>query len=82
MKQYKYEINRKAICKYSIDRTNFTSYLNFSDMYKHIEKILLASKVAVILPQPVWMNKSGQVVEDEMDSYGFKVPIEITRPDM
>ena len=38
MKTYKYEIKRKSISKYAIDRTNFTIYLNFSDMYDHIEK--------------------------------------------
>ena len=28
------------------------------------------------------MNKSGEVVQEEKDSFGFKAPIEIIRPDM
>ena len=51
-------------------------------MYDHIERIMRASNVAKVLDEPVNMNKDGQIVDDEMDGYGFKVPIEITRPDM
>lgn len=51
-------------------------------MYKHIQRILLLSKVARELPQPVWMNKQGQVVDNKRDAFCFKVPIEIHMPDL
>ena len=65
-----------------MDRSNFTNYLNFFDMYHHIKKILLRSKVAIKLDNPVWMNEAGDVVDDKMDAMGYKVDIKIQRPDL
>ena len=75
-------LKQKSISEYAIDRSNFTTYLNFADMYNHIERILLLSNVARRLDQAVNMNEAGETVTDEKDGYGFKVPIEIHRPDM
>ena len=51
-------------------------------MYNHIEKILLLSKIAEPLQEPVLMNMNGEIVRNELDGYGMKVPINITIPDM
>lgn len=51
-------------------------------MYNHIEHIMVKSKVAEYLDEPVVMNKSGKIVEDEKEGYRYKVPIKITRPDL
>ena len=51
-------------------------------MYHHIKKILLRSKVAIKLDNPVWMNEAGDVVDDKMDAMGYKVDIKIQRPDL
>ena len=76
-------IKSKSGKKYALDRANFTSYLNFKDMYDHIEDILVHdSKVATYFDTPKYMNRDGDVVEDEADSYGLKCNIKINRPDM
>lgn len=75
-------INKKTLSQYSIDRSNFSNYLNFSDMYNHIQKILVQSGIAVTLNEPVPMNRNGDIVRDENNGFGFNVPIKITRPDM
>ena len=75
-------INKKTLSKYSIDRSNFSNYLNFSDMYDHIQRILIKSGIAIALERPVTMNQNGDIVSDEKDGFGFNVPIKITRPDM
>ena len=80
--RYKQYLKQKTIDQYAIDCSNFTSYRNFSDMYNHIEKILLMSKVATQLEEPVSMSKDGKQVPDKIQGYGLKVPIQITRPDM
>ena len=46
-------------------------------MYDFTEKNLLEAKAAVKLDTPVWMDKAGNVVE-EQDSFGCKVGIKIT----
>ena len=82
MKRHRNELRSKTVSQYAIDRSNFTTYLNFSDMYNHIEKIMLKSKIAQELESAVWMSKEGQIVDDEIDAFGYKVTIRMTRPDM
>ena len=76
-------LRSKSGKKYAFDRSNFSTYLNFSDMYEHIEDILVYdSKVAIKFDKPVWMDNDGNIVVNEDDSYGCKVSIDIIRPDM
>ena len=75
-------LQTKTLSMYAIDRSNFTNYLNFCDMYFHIQKILLKSKIAIELDKPVPMDIKGNIVSDEKDGFGFNVPIQITRPDL
>ena len=82
LQRYKHLLRSKVTSAYSVDRSNFTTYLNFIDMYHHIKKILLKSLIASKLDPPVWMNESGEVVEDEMKAMGYKVDIKIDRPDL
>ena len=82
LKRYKHLLRSKVTSAYSVDRSNFTTYLNFIDMYLHIKKILLQSKVASRLENPVWMNEAGEVVQDEMLALGYKVDVKIDRPDL
>ena len=80
--RHKHELRNKPVSGYSIDRANFTNYLNFSDMFDHIEKIMIKSGIARPFPEPVWMSQSGEIVASEDEGYGMKVTIDIHRPDM
>ena len=43
--------------KYALDCSLWTTFMNFDDMYSHIEKAMVEdSHIATKLPQPVWMN--------------------------
>ena len=69
--------------KYAVDCCNWTTYLNFANIYKHIEDILVHdSMIARKLETPQWMDINGNVVDKEEDAYGCKVEIVLERPDM
>ena len=61
LKRNKYQLRSKVAKKYAIDRSNWTSYLNFRDMYLHIKDILVNdSKIATKLPEPIWVDCKGE----------------------
>ena len=67
--------------KYELNQANWTTYQNFSQMYEVIEQEMITAGVAVMLPEPVWMNAKGEHVE-EGDAFGCKVTLDITKPEM
>ena len=76
-------LHSKSGKKHAVDHCNFTTYLNFVDIYEHIEDIFVYdSKTARKLDEPQWMDMEGNVVEKEENSYGCKVEIVIERPDL
>ena len=42
-----HKIRSKNGKKYAVDRSNFTSYLNFKDMYDQIEEVLIEIKLTI-----------------------------------
>ena len=83
MKRNRHRIRSKSGKKYAVDRSYWSSYLNFNDMYSHIEDVLVYdSKIATKFDEPVWMDKNGIIVSNEMDGFGMKCTIDINRPDM
>jgi len=53
----------------------------FAQMYESIEEEIIVAGVATLLNEPVWMNANSDVVEKE-DACGYKVTIDITKPEM
>ena len=52
-------------------------------MYEHIEDILVFDpKVATKYKDPIWVNKKGEQMFSEEQSFGCKVTIDLHRPDM
>ena len=83
MKRNRHLLRNKPGRRYSVHRSDWTAYINFRNMYLHIQDILVNdSKIARLLPEPVWMNEKGEVVDNEEDAMGCKVSIDIHRPDM
>ena len=68
--------------KYAIDRSSWTTIMNFSNMYNHAESVMIESGIAHKLQSPQWMDKHGNVVEDESQSAGCKVEVQLDRPHM
>ena len=80
LKRNKHMLRSKSGKKYAFDRANFSTYLNFCDMYDHIEDILVFdSNIATKFTEPIWVNKQGERVLREEDSFGCKVSIDIER---
>jgi len=67
--------------KYELDRSNWTTYQNFRQMYSCIEDALIECGVAIKLDKPVWMDSKGDIVSKE-DADGMKVAIKIIRPEL
>ena len=42
----------------------------------------MIQRFAIKLPDPVWVDRDGNVVEDEKDSFGCKTDIKIIKPEM
>ena len=83
MRRNRSTLKSKVGKKIAVDRSNFTTYLNFRDVYDHVEEVLVnESKIATRFEDPVWMDKEGNVVENENKSYGLKVALDLHRPDM
>ena len=67
--------------KFELDRSNWTTYHNFDQMYNCFSNEMVYANVAELLPEPVWMNKEGDVIKEE-ESFGCKVTHKISHPDM
>jgi hypothetical protein len=82
LKRHANELELKKAVKYELERDNFVTYANFSEMYDAIEDLLVnVAKVADKLPEPVWMNENGEVVM-ELESCGMKNTIKINFPEL
>ena len=71
----------KRAQKYELGRSAWSIYANFEQIYDQIGEEMEDSGVATKLNEPVWMDKSGEEV-DEDDFFDCKVTRMITRPDM
>ena len=77
LKRNKQKIRSKTPKKFALDRTQWTTYMNFDDMYRHVEEVMIESNIAERLPEPLWMDASGRVVDNEHQASGCKVEIKV-----
>ena len=68
--------------KEALDRSSWTTIMNFSDMYGHVEQVMVDSMIATRLPEPQWMDRNGVIVPDEESAAGCKVEVTLNRPDL
>ena len=80
MRRYKDIIESNRGRRFEAARHNWTNYRNFSNMYLDIERILVDTKLAHHLPEPVWMNNLGEVVQNHAKSDGCKVQVSLDIP--
>ena len=81
MKRNDHLIQSKRGAKYALNRSIWSTYRNFNNMYSHIYNEMEEAGVAKRKETPVWMDRHGYIVE-EKDSLGCKVTHDIIRPDM
>jgi len=72
------DYNKKG-AKYELDRENWTTYANFSDMYLHIYDEMENAKVATCYDKPMWQDFDGNPYL-EKDAFGCKVTYNLTHP--
>ena len=82
LRRNKDAIRAKPGRRFALDRSSWTTIMNFSDMYEHVEQVMIDSKIATRLPQPQWMDKNGVIVPDEESAVGCKVEVTLNRPDL
>jgi len=81
MRRHGDKIGGKRGQKYSLGRTNCSTYVNFGDIYDHNIEEMEAAGVAVRREEYIWMDRSGCIV-DESDALGYKVTHNLIHPDM
>ena len=67
--------------KFELDRSEWTTYPNFCQMYDLIIDEMIYCNLAKKLDQPQWQNKNGQVCDEE-EAFGCKVTHRVTLSDM
>ena len=67
--------------KYELNRQNWTTYENFANMYSHIIDEMVDAGVARELEEPVWMDKHGTRVSEDI-AFGCKVFHGLIHPNM
>ena len=81
MRRHKNQIVSRRGAKYELNRQNWTTYANFSNMYNHAIDAMVEAGIAVKLDVPVWMDRNGNVCSEE-DAFGCKIHHKLLRPDM
>ncbi len=82
MERHEQEICTKRTEKYAGNRTDWSTYTNFKQMYDKCYSQMLLGGLAKPLPEPVYMDKRGKVVEkDNPSAYGLPVTQELIDPD-
>ena len=79
LKRHKDKLTTNKGRLFELNRTNWTLYRNFRDMYIDVERHMVDAKVAETLNEPSWMDKDGNIVS-ECESYGMKVSTKLTHP--
>ena len=68
--------------KFELDRSQWTTYMNFFAMYNRFADEMAYAKVASKFEEPQWMDRDGKVLDREDTSFGCKVTHNILRPDL
>jgi hypothetical protein len=85
LEKYQHKITSKKGRRYELDRSKWTRYKNFHNMYTCIEEEMVDAGVAVELDVPVYMDHVGNLVSGigrKEKIKGMKVKVDLRRPDM
>lgn len=81
MKRNKHIVSAKKAVKFDTKRDEWCTYHNFKEMYEEVYTLLVSTGLAVKHDLPVWRNKDGEIVEQEVDSFGLESAYELIHPD-
>lgn len=78
-KRYDTVFDCKKGQKFELDRSHWCTYSNFCQMYDEVAKEMVDAGIAVEFPVPVWMDRYGNIVEEDF-AYGCQVTHDVKRP--
>jgi hypothetical protein len=81
MKRNRHLIRSKKGVKFEAKRAEWCTYDNFVQMYEEVYKQMVACGIASKVDRKVHVDKSGNIVEFEADSYGLPTQYLMQRPD-
>ena len=64
-----------------MDRDNWTTYRNFSNMYDNVIEDMCNTGVAEKLDSPMWMNRDGEKCQ-HIEAFGCKVTFRMKHSDI
>lgn len=68
--------------KFAVSRDQWCIWTNFADMYDNVYEAMTEAKVAEKLETPAFMDKKGNIVDNEKDAYGRKCTHKLIEPSM
>jgi len=74
-------LEKKAAQKFAKDRSEWSVYRNFEQMYDEVYEAMEKVGVAEKLEEPMWVDSEGNPTE-ESKAHGRKATHKLTRPDM
>ena len=80
-KRHKDRLATQTAKKFEQKCKNWTQYRFFREMYSDVYRVMVEAGLATKLRHPIWIDKNGKPVLDELDGSGFKVNIDLTHPD-
>ena len=75
-------IERKATQKFAKDRSEWSVYRNFVQMYEEVYDAMVEAGVAEKLEEPMWVDVNGNACDEEQAFGSRKATHTLTRPDM
>ena len=75
-------IERKATQKFAKDRSEWSVYRNFAQMYDEVYEAMVDAGVAKKLEEPMWVDMEGNATDEENAFGKKKATHTLTRPDM
>ena len=82
LKRNEHNIKSTTPKKITLDRSYWTTFMNFDNMYPHVEEVMIESNIAKRLPENNFMNAQGREVNNERDAVGCKVEVDLLRLDL
>ena len=73
-------LSTKAGNRFDVNREDWCTSANFEKMYDDVYAKMVDARVAIELPDDVWLDAEGKVVEKQEDAIGRKTKYIMTRP--
>jgi hypothetical protein len=81
MKQNKHLFKARKGIKFDSKRADWCTYQNVQLMYEEVYEVIVLGGIASKLDTPVWFDKCGSILEQEMEAFGLTSKYYLQKPD-